>query len=215
MSFTDIQICSNALTLLGEESISAFTDESPRADTCGDVYPMFRKRLLASHPWNFTIVKVRLTKNATDPIATWSNRHGLPSDMLSAGVIAVYSSSDVNASPLKQFVIQGKYLLSEEDDIYIDYQKDIDETDWPVYFSDFAVHAFAAEIALAVTNKQAVRDSFTLEAYGSPSMGRAGGMFGYARAQDGHGAPANNKLSGFQLINARFGGVPTGPSVKY
>lgn len=203
MPFSDIDICSNALVLIGMEPINSFLDGSPAADVCAVRYPLLRERILTEYPWNFTIGKKRLSKDATPPISGYTHQYLLPSDGLTDGVIAVFDTANVRAHQTRDFIIQGGKLLTEADTVYVDYIMDVDETYWPSYFVDFMSHALAADVCLSLTRDNGILDRIELKAYGLPSDGGMGGLFAKARKNDAYHSPPNNKFSNFPLLAAR------------
>jgi len=49
---TEVSICSNALRRLGDDPITALTDDTERARLCNAFYVPSRDLVLRSHPWN-------------------------------------------------------------------------------------------------------------------------------------------------------------------
>jgi len=55
-----IDICNSALSKLGVDPISSFTEKSKEAFLCSELYNKIRKSLLRSHKWNFSTKRVTL-----------------------------------------------------------------------------------------------------------------------------------------------------------
>lgn len=203
LSFSDIDVCSNALVLLGQNTISSLTedDKSPQAKICAVRYPVLRLKLMASHPWNFTINQAQLSLQVETPSHQWKYQYGLPADILSDGVLALYETSAAGRRQYLDFVSQRGLILANVATMYIDYQKNTDETLWPNYYTDLMAHVLAADIAFAITRKTQVQQDFNRIVYGP------GGELQRAKALDAKAAPQNNTLQGYPIIDARFGRV--------
>lgn len=214
MAFTDIEICSNALIMLGAGTITAFTDDKPTADVCAVRYPMLREKLLTSFPWPFTIEQKALSQDAAAPLSRYSYQYSLPATTIAPGIIAAYRSDADGEPPMKKYIINGTKLLTDENEVWIDHQVDRDEALWPTDFVDLMAHVLATDICLSVTSDPVLHDRLSNTTYGPPALGGNGGLVASVRAAHSKGSPANNQLSGYALINARFGSVPTGPSVQ-
>lgn len=63
MAATEVEICNAALSRLGAPAISSLLDVDKKAQTCSLMYPRTRDNLLRSHPWNFALRRVELTKS--------------------------------------------------------------------------------------------------------------------------------------------------------
>ena len=63
---TDVTICSHALQLLGENTISSFSDGTVQANVCSELYPDTRDMVLTMYPWSFSLVKVRSEEHTSE-----------------------------------------------------------------------------------------------------------------------------------------------------
>lgn len=75
MATTAIEVCNNALTLIGSRRITSLSDPSKEARACNDNYNICRKAVLRMHPWNFATKRVELT--GVDITAIADNGAGL------------------------------------------------------------------------------------------------------------------------------------------
>jgi len=203
MPYSDVDICSNALVLIGMEPISSFADGTPAADVCAIRYPLLRDNVLTDYPWNFAIKKAHLSREVEAPLAGYDYQYLLPSDGTTDGVIAAFDTDDVKAHPRSNYVIQGGRLLSNDKEVYVDYLAEVNETYWPSYFVDFMAHALAADITLTLTRDNGILDRMEQKAYGLPGEGGMGGLFAKARRKDSYHSPPNNKFSNFPLLAVR------------
>ena len=151
---TDVTICSHALTLLGENTISSFADGTVQANVCSELYPDIRAMVLTMYPWSFSIEKSDLAQSSTSPINEWTYAYPMPSDSLTKIPRAVFNSSAVGASPITSGweVYQGS-VLSDSTTITVDYQKLPLEAEMPSYFVQLLKYAIAMHIAEPVTDQ--------------------------------------------------------------
>lgn len=111
MAATDVSICSNALLMLGAQTINSLDDPSDRARQCANLYPTVRDYVLSSHPWNCCTRRVILNPDTSAPAFDWTMQFTLPGDYLrmlsvgEAGIEAAYMIEDgkvlSNTSPLR------------------------------------------------------------------------------------------------------------------
>jgi len=200
---TDITICSDALVLLGAQPITSLTDGSDPADVCNRLYPDLKNHLLTVYPWSWSLKKVQLSKNATDPVNEWDNAFDLPNDIIGS-VIAVFDSSSSGIRPRRYgWEIYGTQLFTNLDTIYIDYQATVVESSMPEYFIRFLRVALAAEIAIPITDQATKSDYFRAQAYGSPGESGRGGLLREAMNIDGRGQ-GTQIVEDYSLIQARY-----------
>ena len=70
----------------------------------------------------------------------------------------VFTSNNTNAPNLTDYEIQGAELLSQEQSIYIDYQRDVDEPAMPAYFVQLLIYQMAWHLAEPVTDQTTKSD---------------------------------------------------------
>ena len=68
-------------------------------------------------------------------------------------------------------------VVTDLDTVYIDYQTSVDESKMPNYFVQLLRTAFAAEIAITITDQATKADYFRGLAFGTPSENGRGGLF--------------------------------------
>lgn len=203
MASSDLDVCNQTLNELGELPIASFTEGSPNATTCAVAYPDFKKMCLSIHPWSFVKQERQLAKVVGDPPIAYDNSFQLPSDRLSIPE-AYYISQD--GGLIKNFRIVGDRMVTNENEVWTLYEREIDEGDWPATFSRFVVLAFAHSICMAVTEKVSLKRSLEKDAWGS-IIDKNGGAYRAARRVNSRGLPTRSMLEdGGPLIRARFQG---------
>jgi hypothetical protein len=200
---TDVTICSDALVLLGAAAITSLTDGSDTADACNRLYPDLKNHLLTVYPWSWSLKKVQLSKDSTDPVNEWDNAFNFPADLIGSP-IAVFDSSASGTRPRRYgWEIYGTQLFTNLDTIYIDYQATVTEANMPAYFVRFLRVALASEIAITVTDQATKADYFRAQAYGSPGESGRGGLLREAMNIDGRGQ-GTQIVEDYSLIQARY-----------
>lgn len=201
---TDVTICSHALTLLGENTISSFTDGTVQANVCSELYPNTRDMVLTMYPWSFTLVKVDLAQSSTAPVNEWSYAYPMPSDSLSNIPRAVFNSSGLGVSPITAgWEVYDSELLTNQNTITIDYQKRPLEAEMPTYFVQLLKYVIAMHIAEPVTDQLTKAQHWERIAFGNPAEGGRGGYFRQAAATDGMGA-GTSFIGDYPLIDSRL-----------
>lgn len=200
---TDVTICSDALVMLGAAAITSLTDGSDTADACNRLYPDLKNHLLTVYPWTWSVKKVQLSANVTDPVNEWDNAFDLPADIIGSP-IAVFDSSSSGIHPRRYgWEIYGTQLFTNLDTVYIDYQATVTEANMPAYFVRFLRVALASEIAMVVTDQISKAEYYRAQAYGSPGESGRGGLLREAMNTDSRGKPSEI-IEDYTLVNARY-----------
>ena len=204
MVSSKVDIASQALGLIRAEAIDSFDDGSNEADICTLYYDDFIEDLLTRYPWSFTLKK-SLFNQTTAPLNEWRYSHIVPAECIR--LHAVYTGSEVGASPLLNYDIQSeegsRRLYSNSKTIYGEYTTRVGEGSFPSYFVHFAIYAFAAMIALPITDDPELEQLMHRLAYGNPSEGEKGGKFAVATGMDMQQKPYDSNASD-PFVQARF-----------
>lgn len=204
MVSSGIDIASQALGLLRANTISSFEDGSNEADIAKLYYNDFVEDIITRYPWSFLTKKRRLNQT-TEPINEWKYSHIVPAEALR--IWAIYTSSSVGAPPINNYDIQApagaRRIFSNDEVLYGEYTVYNAESNWPAYFSHFAVHAFAALIAIPVTDDDNLAAQLKGLAWGSPSENESGGKFAVATGIDAQQKPPE-LIADCPFVAARF-----------
>lgn len=209
MANSSIDVCSQALTLLGEGTIVSFDEDSDAAEICNQLYEPEVVALLARYPWRFARVRLALVKDgAFTPASEWKYGYTLPplnTDRVDHA-IEVFNSNQPGAIPITRYEIQGNRILTDEETVIISYIKRVDEDEWPEWFVRLAATAVAARIAVPITDKQSLAEYWRKEAFGNPSDANHGGLMAEAIKADSRGGPSPSIYdAGDAITGARFG----------
>lgn len=134
---TEVSICSEALTELGDASITSLLDNTERAKLCNRYYFTSRDELLREGNWDFATARAKLTAVTSPPISGYSNQFLLPSDFLYLLETDVPKQTD-------GYRIEGNKLLTNEGAVSIVYIKRIED---PILFDSLFVEALKWKLA--------------------------------------------------------------------
>lgn len=198
---TGITICSDALLMLGAKAITSFNDGTDESSVCDRLYPDIRDSTLTTYPWSFTLKKIQLARLVTTPTSVWRYEYLLPGDRL-ANPRAVYDTSAVGAYPRKDWEIQGDKLLTDLENVFIDYQFQTPEYAMPQYFVQLLKYMMAWHLALPITEQSDRAQYWQGIAVGAPAENGRGGYMRTAMNIDGQGQPTR-VIEDYSLIAVR------------
>jgi len=147
---TDIEICSNALIMIGHGAISSFTDGGAGANTAAALYEATYENLLSQHRWRFASAKKKLNKSTSTPLNEWSYVYQLPANYIVA----------FGVHPRVDYEIYEDKLLSNSSSIDIDYVFKIDEAKVPGYFQRLLEFNLASVFAIPVTDNSTKAEEY-------------------------------------------------------
>lgn len=133
---SEVAICSNALSYLGEQPITSLTDDlSERAKLCNRIYATTRDSLLQEHEWNFAVAYSALGLT-TETHSVYAYVFQLPVDLL--------QPLDVGNTCI-DYRIEKDKLLTTESSITLRYIKRVTD---PTLFSAKFTRALEYQLAL-------------------------------------------------------------------
>ena len=155
MATSEVQICSNALLLLGAKPINSFDDDSDRALLVSNLWPNALEAILRSHPWNCAIKRVALAPDAAAPAFDWSYQFTLPGDCL-----RVLSVGEKGV-PV-DYEIEGRKILSDENPLYLRHvYKNDDVPSWDALLVQAAEAYMAMTCAYPITKSASMLEAMT------------------------------------------------------
>ncbi len=185
---TSVSICSNALLMLGAQTINDLNEETDRAKLASNLYPMVRDELLRSHPWNCAIKRVILSPDVETPAFGYSNQFTLPSDW-------IRNLSVGECGEEIDFRSEGRKILANTDTLKLRYVfHNTNEGTWDAGLIDAATLAMAARMAYAITQSSSL-EQVRMQEF-QMSLKRA-------RAADGQDDPPDT-FGDFRLFGSRF-----------
>ncbi|MBF0188921.1 MAG: hypothetical protein HQL50_13445 [Magnetococcales bacterium] len=143
-----VQICNLALSKIGEESITALSDNSQTARHCALLYEPMRDAVLQAHAWNFATSRVELGRSTDTPAFGYAYNYALPADC-----VRVIQMED----PDTNYKVEGRNLLTDASEAKIIYIKSVTD---PNQFTPLFIEALSARLAMELAIP--ITDSNTL-----------------------------------------------------
>ena len=186
---TGVSICSNALLMLGAQTINDFNEPVDRAKIAANLYPTIRDDLLRSHPWNCTIKRAWLAPDATPPAFGFDNQFELPADFLRV--------LEVGQSGYQiDYLVEGRSILANATSVELRYvYLNPVENTWDAGLVAMLTLAMAAAMAYPITQSAALQSTMEQKLAMAKKV---------ARAVDGQEDPPQT-LGDERLYGARFG----------
>lgn len=188
---TGVTICSNALLMLGAQTINDFEDQEnlDRAKLCANLYPTVRDDMLRAHPWNCCIKRAVLAPDADAPLFGYDYAFELPADF--SRVLEVGADGQQI-----DYLVEGRSIQANTTVLQLRYVFDnIVESTWDAHLIKLMTLAMAAAMAYPVTQSASMQQ--TMEQKLETSLRRA-------RAVDGQEDPPQT-LGDERLYASRFG----------
>lgn len=143
---TSIDICSNALILIGDDPISSFTEPGAGAEASANLYSETYKQVLSEHSWSFALKEQELSRLSQTPDSrtNWKYAYQLPTDMIRLWAIMPHSD----------YILVGTLLYSNLDSLLARYIYEVDETNLPPHVVKTIEYKLASDFAMLVTENQ-------------------------------------------------------------
>jgi hypothetical protein len=158
MADSPVEICSNALTLLGAEPITSLIDDSERARLCNRHYPKSVHEMLRRAPWGCALLRVVLGLASTNPLFNWAHRFAIPGDCVRVWATSLDVDEGGDGSP---WDIEGKFIVTNVNSLSILYVQYITDT---LLFDSLLEKAItydlAEKLAFPVTQNMQVQPVF-------------------------------------------------------
>lgn len=155
MASSPVQICSNALLMLGAQTINSFDDESERATIVANLWPNSLLAILRAHPWNCAIKRVVLAPDVAAPAFEFPYAFTLPGDclrLLSLG-------EDGEHLP---YALEGRKILMHDNDCRLRYlYRNEDIPSWDTLLVAAAEAYMAMTCAYPITKSAAQVDAMS------------------------------------------------------
>ena len=183
-----IDICSNALLLVGAQTISALDEGNDRARLVANLYDGVKNAVIRSHPWNCCIKRVALAPLSESPAFDYAYQFLLPPDCAKILQVGEYRQEI-------DYRIEAGCILADETAVFLKYvSKDIDESQFDDLLSDAIMYAMASRVAYPLTQSATLQQ--TMEQKLAMVMREA-------RSVDGQDDPPET-LGDNALVNSRF-----------
>lgn len=154
MPDSDVAVANEALTLIGDDSITSLDQDAARAKAIKRIYTPRLDAVLRGHDWNFARMRKALGKLDAVPEFGFKFMYQLPQDPLCLRVLTTNLDEDDpwDIEVYKTDSAQYRVLLTDETDPEIRYiARIVDPTLWDALFADAFVLTLASSVAYALT----------------------------------------------------------------
>ena len=128
-----VDICNEAMDLLGAATITALTENSKEARLCNRRFDTVRDAVLRAHSWNVAITRASLAADSAAPAFGFSTQFTLPTDPYCLRVISFWNANvnnDIAAYDSNvMYKIEGRKILSNESTCSIIYIGRVTDTE--------------------------------------------------------------------------------------
>ena len=160
MASSAVQICSNALLLLGDKPINSFDEATDRALICSNLWDNARQAVLRAHPWNCAKMRVALAPESETPAFDWAYQFIMPGECLRVLFVG-------QAGVPEDYTIEGRRILADVNPLYLSYIFDNEDVaSWDALLVEAMQRYMAFSMAYPITKSASLRDSMYQE-YGN------------------------------------------------
>lgn len=150
---TKTDLCNQALSLIGADSITSFEENTSTARRMRTVYDSSRKALLRLHPFQCATKRIKLAPLSVKPEFEYSYQFQLPDDLIRI----------INANT-EDYVVEEDRLLSNSNQLNLVYVFDNkNEETYDSLFIECLVLYLAYKISKPITGSQGTSDSYYMQ----------------------------------------------------
>ncbi len=194
-----------ALTDLGQKAEFQLDAQTSLGGIVARVWPRCRDHCFMLADWSFCRRTTKLMRQSATPENGWRYGFALPGDRLGEPLKVMRTIVRSKGEPLRDFDIEGDTLYADEPDVWARCKVEVDPESWDPGFRTCFVTALAGFLAVPILQDTGLRDEHLEKAFGPPSQGGAGGMFGRVIAQHLAGKPIGRPLlDGDPLSTSRW-----------
>jgi hypothetical protein len=201
-------ICSNALLLIGSQTINDLEEGTDRARTAANLYPFVFERVLREHSWNCAKRRVILAPMVAAPVFDWKYQFALPGDWI-RNIQIGYDRDGSNGAQGswawiagEHYIMEGRRILTNFDTLPLVYISNLTtEAEFDASLTYTMTVAMAAAMAYPITKSSSVQQ--TMEQLLAETLRKA-------RNYDGQDDPPQT-LGDSPMYQARFGTFPLIP----
>lgn len=161
-TITILGYVNQALMMIGQERLSAMTDDASVARDATSTWPTLRQEMIGGHPWRFATKQAdTLAALAVQP-TTWTYAYALPADCLrfirivGEGAVSTTEPLYTGGMTAVQFPyeVRGLQLFTDVETPTIEYVADVaNPAEWPTDFGEAFVLNLAAHLAMRTTDR--------------------------------------------------------------
>lgn len=187
---SQVDICSNALLLLGAKPINALDEAVDRARLASNLYDGVKRAVLRAHPWNCCVTRVTLSPLVSTPEFDYAYEFTLPPDCAKILQVGEYFQE-------VDYRIERGKIRSNEAVLHLKYiSNGVSEGSFDDLLIEALKYAMAAQMAYPITQSASMAELME---------SKYQLVLRDARAVDGQDDPPE-KLGDDALVASRFGG---------
>lgn len=157
-ALSNVAIANAALSLIGDERITAFSDSSEAAKAINANYDLVRDEVTGAHPWNCALYRINLAATTTTPVYEYTGEFNLPTDPWCLRVLHVEDFD------MDEWAVEGRQLYVDASSINIKYIRRITD---PMTMSPGLVmaiaHRLAHQVVLRLTGDRALKEHIGID----------------------------------------------------
>jgi len=148
-----VEICRDALQILGDKSIVSLDESSKEARQCKIAYPRAVETVLRAYPWSCAIRRIKLAVAAEAPVFGNWKRYRRPVDDIQ--VLPITTTGEADGLSIK-YQLEGRYVLCDLNaPLYYRYiSSDVDPSDMPPDLRRAISGQLAIRLAEVLTGSQ-------------------------------------------------------------
>lgn len=156
-----VDICNEAMDLLGAATITALTENSKEARLCNRRFATVRDQVLRAHPWNAVVTRKELAQDSVAPAFGFSYQYTLPTNPYCLRVLSFWNANVDNEiaayDSQNMFKVEGRKILTDESTCKIIYLGRVTDTEqYDSLLSSTIAHKLASEVAYAITGSNSI-----------------------------------------------------------
>lgn len=196
-----LELINSALILIGDLPLESLTGNTKAHTVVNALYDNIVQTELSKFPWGFASKQAQLQRhldqgnNPINPLFDFSAGYLLPSDLLRLTRLSPNQKYKIYGEPETPETNRNQIVaVNYTDDLYCEYVCNVDENEWPAYFSKMVEYALAMEFA------PAIRDSASSMQLMAQQYLNASRMARYTDSQQHPQTPIQDR----PFINVRF-----------
>lgn len=156
MATSEVQICSNALLMLGADPIASFDEAVTGATLSKNLWPTVRDAVLRSHPWNVATVRQVIAYEGTTPAYDWAYSYLLPAECLRVLAVGQYEDGDAD------YQVENGRIYSDDALVYLRYITRLEDvTKYDALLTLAMTSGMAAMLAYPITKSASMQKAMT------------------------------------------------------
>lgn len=155
---TDIEVAQKAMVLIGLEPLTAFTDNTDEALVANTIFEDVVTDCLAQNNWNFATGQSTLARLSDAPVDRWEAAYSMPQ---TPPVLQVQTIT-IDDIP-QQYDIYERYIYMNAEStqtVVMNYIFRPETQYWPPSFTMWVIYRLASVLALSVTRKADIAQSY-------------------------------------------------------